>query len=246
MRRLWFVVLLLFGACKSLKTDASMMTANSTSELLKSAESTSAPWNTLNFRGHVVAKTNDNRQRISTNIRVESQNQIWINASMIVPLGRAKIDTAGVAFYEVLGKSYFEGDFTAIQNLLGIALKYQALENGLLGRPLLPEMLPKARLSKRNGEYQLKVKQGKLEFVCTYGQDFLLRQQQVRIDKKQLIVSYADYQKTNDLRLPMGVIFDAQSPQNQASVSFHFRNVVVDAPLRFPFQIPKDFTPLSP
>ena len=246
MRRLWFVVLLLFGACKSLKTDAGTMSANSTSELLKSAESTSAPWNTLNLRGHVVAKTDDNRQRISTNIRVESQKQIWINASMIVPLGRAKIDTAGVAFYEVLGKSYFEGDFTAIQNLLGITLKYQALENGLLGRPLLPELLPKARLSKRNGEYELKAKQGKLEFLCTYGQDFLLRQQQVRIGKKQLIVSYADYQKTNDMRLPMEVIFDAQSPQNQASLAFYFRNVVVDAPLRFPFQIPKDFTPLSP
>lgn len=244
MRRLWFVVLLLLGACKPLKTDTSIKTPGTTSELIGSVKATHTPWTTLNLRGHVVAQKGDTRQRISTNIRIESQKQIWINASMVVPLGRAKIDTKGVAFYEVLGKSYFEGDFTAIQNLLGVELKFQALENGLLGRPLLPELLPKARLSKRNGEYELKTKQGKLEFVCTYGQDFLLRQQQVRIGKQQLVVSYADYQSSNDLTLPMEVVFDVQSPQDQASLAFGFRNVVVDAPLRFPFRIPKDFTPL--
>lgn len=246
MRRLWFVGLLLLGACKPLKTDTGATTANSTTELLGKADATHVPWNTLNFRGHVVAQTGDTRQRISTNIRIQSQKQIWINASMIVPLGRAKIDTTGVSFYETIGKSYFQGDFTAIEKLLGIRLGYQALENGLLGRPLLPELLANARLNKRDGGYLLKARRGKLEFVCKYGTDFLLQQQQLRIGKQELVVSYSNHQKTANLWLPMQVNFKAQSPQQEASLSFGFRNAVVDAPLRFPFQIPKDFTPIAP
>jgi len=246
MKRLWFIAILLLGACKSFKTDFDKTIANSTPELLANAQSAQSSWKTLNLRGAVMANFENSSQRISTNIRIESQKQIWINASMIVPIGRAKIDTSGVAFYEVLGKSYYQGDFSAIQKILGVNLGYQALENSLLGRPFLPELLPNARLTKNKLGYQLKVRQGKLEFVCRYNQDFLLQYQHVYIGKQQLEVNYSDYQKKSNHWLPMKVNFQSQSRLNQSSLEFDFRNAVVDPPLRFPFQIPKNFTPIKP
>jgi outer membrane biogenesis lipoprotein LolB len=248
MKRLWLIgtMLLLLGACKALKTDFDNTTANTTPELLAGAQAAQSSWNTLNLRGVVMANFEDSSQRISTNIRIESQKQIWINASMIVPIGRAKIDTSGVAFYEVLGKSYYQGDFSAIQKILGVNLGYQALENSLLGRPFLPELLLNARLSKHKSGYQLKARQGKLEFVCRYNQDFLLQYQHVYIGKQQLEVNYFDYQKKSNQWLPMKVNFQAQSHFEQSSLEFNFRNVVVDPPLRFPFQIPKNYTPITP
>ena len=248
MKRLWYVGTMLFlvGACKSFKTDFGNTTANTTSELLVNTQAAQSSWTTLNLRGAVMANFEDSSQRISTNIRIESQKQIWINASMIVPIGRAKIDTSGVAFYEVLGKSYYQGDFSAIQKILGVNLGYQALENGLLGRPFLPELLLNARLTKNKSGYQLKVRQGKLEFVCRYNQDFLLHHQHMYIGKQQLEVNYSDYQKKSNHWLPMKVNFQAQSRLNQSSLEFNFRNAVIDPPLRFPFQIPKNFTPIKP
>jgi hypothetical protein len=68
----------------------------------------------------------------------------------------------------------------------------------------------------------------------------------VYIGKQQLEVNYFDYQKKSNQWLPMKVNFQVQSHFEQSSLEFNFRNVVVDPPLRFPFQIPKNYTPITP
>ena len=89
----------------------------------------------MDLRGSLTARQGDISQRITTTVRISANELIWLNAAVIVPLGRAKIDQSGVAFYEQIGKTFFEGDFSAIEKTLGLTLDYTKSKTACGGFP---------------------------------------------------------------------------------------------------------------
>ena len=117
MRRALFfgTILLIINSCGVLRPKPTgTISVSNTKELLKQIQSTQPTWKTLDLRGSLTARQGNNSQRINTTIRVSANKLIWLNAAVIVPLGRAKIDQSGVAFYEQIGKTFFEGEFSAV------------------------------------------------------------------------------------------------------------------------------------
>ena len=157
-------------------------------------------------------------------------------------LGRAKIDQSGVVFYEQIGKTFFEGDFSAIEKTLGLALGYTQIENSLRGVPVIETTARKARFASIKDGYVLKSRQRNLQLSNTYNQQFLMTKQLLTLGKQRLVIHYGDYQQISGQWIPMQVRYEGQAKGETVQLEFAFRKAEINSEIRTPFSIPKSYT----
>ena len=247
MRRVLFfgMILLIINGCGVLRPKpTSTLSVSNTKELLKQIQLTQPTWKTLDLRGSLTARQGNVSQRITTTVRISASELIWLNAAVIVPLGRAKIDQDGVAFYEQIGKTFFEGDFSVIEKTLGLTLDYNQIENSLRGIPVFTNTVRKARFASIKDGYVLQSRQGNLRWSNTYNQQFLMTKQLLTLGKQRLVIHYDDYKQTSGQWIPMLVRYEGQFKGETIQLEFAFRKAQVNSEIRTPFSIPKSFTPL--
>ena len=243
-KALFFGVILLFiNSCGVLgPKPTSTISVSNSKELLKQTQRTQPTWETLDLRGSLTARQGDISQRITITIRISANELIWFNAAVIVPLGRAKIDQSGVAFYEQIGKTFFEGDFLAIEKTLGLTLDYNQIENSLRGVPVIETTARKARFASIKDGYILKSRQGNLRLSNTYNQQFLMTKQLLTLGKQCLVIHYGDYQQISGQWIPMQVRYEGQAKDETVQLEFAFRKAEINSEIRTPFSIPKAYT----
>ena len=245
-RALFFgMILLIINGCGVLRPKpTSTISVSNSKELLKQTQRTQPTWETLDLRGSLTAHQGDISQRITITVRISANELIWLNAAVIVPLGRAKIDQRGVAFYEQIGKTFFEGDFSAIEKTLGLALDYTQIENSLRGIPVFATTARKARFASIKDGYVLKSRQGNLRLSNTYNQQFLMTKQLLTLGKQRLVIHYDDYQQISGQWIPMQVRYEGQAKGETVYLEFAFRKAEINSEIRTPFSIPKSYTRL--
>ena len=245
-RALFFgMILLIINGCGVLRPKpTSTISVSNSKELLKQTQRTQPTWETLDLRGSLTARQGDISQRITTTVRISANELIWLNAAVIVPLGRAKIDQSGVAFYEQIGKTFFEGDFSAIEKTLGLALDYTQIENSLRGVPVIVTTARKARFASIKDGYVLKSRQGNLRLSNTYNQQFLMTKQLLTLGKQHLVIHYDDYQQISGQWIPMQISYEGQAKGETVQLEFAFRKAEINSEIRTPFSIPKSYTRL--
>lgn len=239
------MILLIINGCGVLRPKpTSTISVSNSKELLKQTQRTQPTWETLDLRGSLTARQGDISQRITTTVRISANELIWLNAAVIVPLGRAKIDQSGVAFYEQIGKTFFEGDFSAIEKTLGLALDYTQIENSLRGVPVIATTARKARFASIKDGYVLKSRQGNLRLSNTYNQQFLMTKQLLTLGKQRLVIHYDDYQQISRQWIPMQISYEGQAKGETVQLEFAFRKAEINSEIRTPFSIPKSYTRL--
>lgn len=245
-RALFFgMILLIINGCGVLRPKpTSTISVSNSKELFKQTQRTQPTWETLDLRGSLTARQGDISQRITTTVRISANELIWLNAAVIVPLGRAKIDQSGVAFYEQIGKTFFEGDFSAIEKTLGLALDYTQIENSLRGVPVIVTTARKARFASIKDGYVLKSRQGNLRLSNTYNQQFLMTKQLLTLGKQRLVIHYDDYQQISGQWIPMQISYEGQAKGETVQLEFAFRKAEINSEIRTPFSIPKSYTRL--
>jgi len=245
-RALFFgTILLIINGCGVLRLKpTSTISVSNSKELLKQTQRTQPTWETLDLRGSLTARQGDISQRITTTVRISANELIWLYAAVIVPLGRAKIDHSGVAFYEQIGKTFFEGDFSAIEKTLGLALDYTQIENSLRGVPVIATTARKARFASIKDGYVLKSRQGNLRLSNTYNQQFLMTKQLLTLGKQRLVIHYDDYQQISGQWIPMQISYEGQAKGETVQLECAFRKAEINSEIRTPFSIPKSYTRL--
>ena len=245
-RALFFgMILLIINGCGVLRPKpTSTISVSNSKELLKQTQRTQPTWETLDLRGSLTARQGDISQRITTTVRISANELIWLNAAVIVPLGRAKIDQRGVAFYEQIGKTFFKGDFSAIEKTLGLALDYTQIENSLRGVPVIATTARIARFASIKDGYVLKSRQGNLRLSNTYNQQFLMTKQLLTLGKQRLVIHYDDYQQISVQWIPMQISYEGQAKGETVQLEFAFRKAEINSEIRTPFSIPKSYTRL--
>ena len=239
------MILLIINGCGVLRPKpTSTISVSNSKELLKQTHRTQPTWETLDLRGSLTARQGDISQRITTTVRISANELIWLNAAVILPLGRAKIDQSGVAFYEQIGKTFYEGDFSAIEKTLGLALDYTQIENSLLGVPVIATTARKARFASIKDGYVLKSRQGNLRLSNTYNQQFLMTKQLLTLGKQRLVIHYDDYQQISGQWIPMQISYEGQAKGETVQLEFAFRKAEINSEIRTPFSIPKSYTRL--
>ena len=211
-------------------------------DLIEQIQTTQPSWNTLDIRGSVTAHKGDASQRISTSIRIRANELIWVNAAMIVPVGRLKIDKTGVSFYEQIGKTFFQEDFSAIEDALGFSLNYAQIENSLRAVPLFEAPKRRSWLAVIKDGYILKSRKGNLRLSNIYNKQFMMTKQLLTLGQKRLVIYYSDYQQMTGQWIPMKIRYEIQSNVEKAQLEFEFRKAEINTSIRTPFSIPKSYT----
>ena len=193
------------------------------------------------MRGSVTALQGDASQRITTSIRIRTNELIWVNAAIIVPVGRAKIDKTGFLFTSKSEK-LFEGDFSAIEDALGFSLNYAQIENSLRAAPLFETPKRRVQFAVIKNGYILKSRQGNLRLSNIYNQQFMMTKQLLSLGQKRLVIHYSDYQQISGQWIPMKIRYEGQSNGETAELDFEFRKAEINTSIRTPFAIPKSYT----
>ena len=240
------MTLLIINSCGVLRPKPTKtLSVSNAKQLLNQTRLAQPTWATLDLRGSLTARQGDISQRITTTIRISANELIWLNAAVIVPLGRAKIDQRGVAFYEQIGKTFFEGDFSAVQQTLGLTLDYNQIENSLRGIPVFATSpAHKSRFAIIKDGYILKSRQGNLRLSNTYNQQFLMTKQILTLGQQRLVIYYDDYQQTSGQWIPMQIRYEGQAKGETVQLEFAFRKAEINSEIRTPFSIPKSYTRL--
>src|SRR5690606_11694734 len=93
-------------------------------------------------------------QGVTVSLRVKKDEVIWLSAPLSVI--KIMITPDRVQFYNKLDNTYFDGDFSYLEELLGTKLDFQMVQNLLLGQAILDLRDQKYSAATVGDHYQLK------------------------------------------------------------------------------------------
>ncbi len=203
------------------------------------------------------------KNKIKTNtvtIRILSGEKIWISA----PIGaiRLLITKDSIKYYNKLERNYIKADFSYIENILGINVSYEMLENLLFGYPVadLESKDFNKKLNKDNSlrpnllrSYIFKKAIDLDNYLLTgvfyinpynfrlNSQIFYKEENNISAASKPqetFSINYKNYSKINQSSYPKNILF---LDWNNKTINIEMKSVVVDKRLNIPFKIPNGY-----
>lgn len=241
------VLLLLIVSCKSARTvsrSGSVESDMTSKQLIKAHTKQEVNFKTLQSKVKVEYTQDNKSQSHSINLRIEKDKTIWLSATLGIV--RAKITPQKVSFYNKLDKTYFDGDFALISNLLGTDLNFKNLQNLLLGQALYDLKHKKYQANQHDTSYMLTPEQQNRLFEII----FLLNPSHFKMDSQQLAqplerrflqIDYEDYQEVDKQIIPQNIKVYAVEDNTETIIDMELKSVNLNQDLRFPFRIPSGF-----
>lgn len=203
---------------------------------------------TLSGRVKIDYSDGESSQGVTVSLRMKKDQVIWLSAPLSVV--KIMITPDKVQFYNKLDNTYFDGDFSYLEDLLGTKLDFQMVQNLLLGQAVVDLKDQKYYAAAVSDQYQLKaVNQSDI-----YKTLFLLEPVNFKITLQQisqpsllrmLSIRYKNYQKVNGKILPNEIEIKAVDKEHKNQIDIEYNNVVFDRELNFPFSIPSGYKPIE-
>lgn len=188
-------------------------------------------------------KTN---QSLTVNLQIEKDKVIWIKGSKFITVFKAKITPTSVSYYSPLAKNYFEGDFSLLEEFLGVEINFEQLQNLFLGQALQNLKKEKQQLEILNNMYILSPeKQASLYdiFYTINPSHFKLNSQTIENKEKKmrLDIRYFGYNLIEKTVFPEEIKIVANSENKETKIDLIYKSVIFDIDLNPLFQIPKGY-----
>ena len=178
---------------------------------------------------------------------MEKDKTIWMSASILgISLAKAMVTPDRVAYYEKVGGTYFDGDFSLLSTYFGVDMDFEQLQRLLTGETVYDLREGNYVLAQTDNLYQLTPKK-QLDILNLFffidPQNFRLKQQQVTQprDNLSLNVDYRSYQKIAEQTFPENLFIEVTEYDDRTTIEIDFRTIDVNASVRFPFKIPSGY-----
>ena len=219
-----------------------------TKQILKKHIKQHAKFNTLQCKLKIELFQNSKAQSNTVTLRMERGKIIWINA--FLNMIRIKITPDRVQMYNKIDKTYFDGDFSLIKQLLGIDLDFSNLENLLLGDTFFKHNSSSLNQVKDNSGYTLKPYKLDPALNVLYRINpfyFKMKTQEISHLKEEihLKVNYDDFQEINQQLIPSKMAITINEKQNNTFIKLNLKSVSLNQSIRFPFKLPKGYKLLN-
>lgn len=207
-------------------------------------------FNTLQGKLSLNYQTEERSQSVTVNFRMKKNDTIWMSGQLLgIPLAKVMITPNSVQFYEKITRTYFDGDFSLLSDLLGTPLDYEKVQNLLLGQTIYDLRDERYRLTESSRGYQLQPVQEnflKRMFLLDAGNFKAVAQQlgQER-ENRSVTVTYPEYQKVQGQLFPSQIKIVANEGTASTLIDMTFRNVEFNVPVSFPFSIPSGYEEIS-
>jgi len=216
----------------------------SAKQIIREHSKKEAKFKTMQSRVKLEYNEGQRSQSHQINFRIKKNEIIWISATLGVL--RVKITPGKVSFYNKLDKTYFDGDFSLISDLLGTNLDFYNVQNILLGDAVFTLSDEKFHDDFHEKSYVLSPKNQKKLYEIFY----LLNPKHFKMDSQQLAqpqehrmlqIDYEGYQEVSNQLIPKTIKVIAVQGNDEMSMNLEFKSVVFNTELRFPFRIPNGF-----
>lgn len=191
-------------------------------------------------------QTEERSQSVTVVFRMKKDETIWMSGQLLgIPLAKVMITPNSVQFYEKITKTYFDGDFRLLSDLLGTPLDYEKIQNLLLGQTIYDLRDERYKLTESTRGYQLVPERADLLkkiFLLDAGNFKALAQQlgQPR-ENRSVTVTYPEYQKVRGQLFPGQIQIVATDGADNTRIDMTFKNVEFNVPVSFPFSIPSGY-----
>ncbi len=204
-------------------------------------------FNTLNAKVKVVYE--DHKQSFSPTVtlRMEKDKTIWMSVRVIgITMAKIWITPEKISYYEKINGTYFEGDFEAVSQWLGVALDFENMQQLLVGEAIFDLKATAYKQTLINQIYQLEPKkQGTLFdlLFLIYPQNFKIASQQLRQPSAQQVlkIDYPEYQKIANQEFPKEILVLAKQKEKTTKIAMTYREVRYNEKVTFPFKIPSGY-----
>ncbi len=238
-------------ACKSTQNKHLGVKAMSTKKILKAHEHKDFSKNTIQAKLKVHYEDSRNSQNLAVKLRIQKDQVIWMSGSFLgFPVAKVKITPTSVQYYEKINNTYFDGDFSLINNALGTDLNFKQLQNILLGQMVFE---PKNTKFEKEIDRQAYLLYPKNEsnllsvFYWINPKIFKLNQQKITSlqNNRSFVVSYPEYHHMSGEYFPKKMAMQSHTLQGVTKINMVARAVELNKKLTFPFVIPKGYKEIS-
>lgn len=253
MRKTIFVSLLFLTlySCGSLKRSFSPSEIGdySTKSVSKKNEETAPKHDFVLSRASVGYKSPNKVLNLSVKIRMKQDSIIWMSASVLgLQVAKIMMTPNQIQFYEKLGKSYYSGDYNALEKILGLRVGFYEVQRILTGMPV--QDLSKTKLTQVSDSisYKLRSNSG----IDDYDLVYLLNAISFRLDKSEIIdnqsdkiianISYKDSIQVNESSWPESIILTTYDRNNVIRLNLDYKRIEERKSLSFPYKVPARYT----
>lgn len=249
LRKSHFLVflLLIVSACKTQQsvTENQAKKELTTKQLIQKHYTVQKHFKTLNIRAS--AKYSDTKQShsFSTDIRIQKDTLIWINAKLLgFPVAKALITPTQVSYYEKINGTYFEGNYDLLSNWLGTDLDFQKVQNLFIGEALDDLTKNQYITSIADGLYKLTEKKKTVTQKEFYFEaaNYLIKKELIAQpnENRSLELNYPSFTKQNEMYLPNEIIIEAKQ-KKEVKIEIQYKSITFDESLNTSFSIPNGY-----
>ncbi len=244
---IFFLFSLLFS-CKSTKVSTDENIVNlSSKKIINKHYAENLNDKDIKARLVIKYKGKSDLPELKGSLRIIKDSAIWISISKLgFPVGKLLITPSRVRFYEKINKTFFDGDYIFISNLLGTDFDFKKVQNLFIGEALLNLKDQKYRSKIQQKNYLLVPKKKNLIFDMLFWIDpinFKISREEFRSFEKNKVlkITYDNYIQMNDLFFPEGFTIDAIGDKQHTKIDVNYKNVEQESNLKLPFSIPENY-----
>ena len=239
------VVFLTMQACSTNKQIVSSVPLDviETNEIIKNTRKSEVKFD--NLRNRVKVEYNDGKsiQSIILSLRASEDENLWISASMIVPIAKVLITNESIVFYEKFQKTYINQDIDQIMRVAGIKKPVELLQNLLFGKPLIDINKGDWDRIENSNYYVLQSRSGIQNTVFINPETFQLQQQRVYLPliSSLLTIDYGNFKRIDENLVPTSVRITSMRGSDVISINLEYSQYDFPANLTFPMDIPEGY-----
>lgn len=248
---LLFFLVAFITSCSSSKKYAESGLAKPMSAKKIVKQHTSANNSKQTISAKFKANFNDGKinQSISVDLKINKDKVIYLKGSKFITIFKVKITPKLVEYYSPFAKNYFVGDFTMLQQVLGVEINFTQLQNLFLGQSILDLIKQKnnAIINKNTYVVTPKIQEKLFDFLLYINSNnFKVNQQSlVQSTKNQrLDIIYNSYRFVENEYFPESFNIEAKKENKSTKMDFSLKTVIFNKTLTIPFSIPKNYKEL--
>lgn len=239
-------------ACGTRKSTTGIPTANvEAANIIKKHYANELDFKNVSGKLRAVYQNEERTQSVGLSFRMEKDKAIWMSASVLgFQVAKAYITPSRVSYYEKVSKTYFDGDFALLSNLLGTPLDFKKLQNLLIGQAIYDLREESYDFSQTARGFQFSPSEE--NFIKKM---FLLNRENLKASAQQLAqsgqnksvtITYSDYQKVGGRIFPENIKIIANEGSSSTNIDLTYRSLEFDRDnINFPFDIPSGYDEIS-
>ena len=248
-RFLTIIVLIFLASCKSKSVAVEAVkttTRMSSNKIIENYNNNKLEFSTLYIKSDVEYADNKLSQQVTAEIKIKKDQQILVSVRFLgITMAKASITPTSVSYYEKMGGTYFEGDFSSLGQWLGTDLDYNKIQNMLLGRAI--DDLEKGKYSESFVDQIYRLDNGS---DSTIKKSFYFDANTFRINKQEITqtaegrmiqVGYSDEAVYKEATLPSKVQINTIQKKGTSRINLDYKTIAFNEELSFPYSVPNGY-----